>query len=217
MGYVDKGDRLANSYSISWRTFKWMKKLFFHLLDLVILNKHILHSLCGGKKISHRYFWCTLVRNMLVHAGPEQRVPRPLGRPPNVESHLTRLKVCGSKRWPTRSWGVACVGPGVWPKKSSWSAISVTWDCVCETNMFRRLPHQGTIVRRPDATSLKNIWASRRYVSKGNWKFSIFRIIIMYNYKLKILTGFLNTHTNISVLFPKKMPFSSLFNLVWFP
>jgi len=56
MGYVDKGDRMANSYSVSRHTFKWMKKLFFHLLDLVILNSHILHSLCGGKKISHRDF-----------------------------------------------------------------------------------------------------------------------------------------------------------------
>ena len=33
MGCVDKGDRMANSYSISRRTFKWTKKLFFHLLD----------------------------------------------------------------------------------------------------------------------------------------------------------------------------------------
>jgi len=44
MGYVDKGERMANSYSISWRTFKWTKKLFFHLLDLAILNSYILHS-----------------------------------------------------------------------------------------------------------------------------------------------------------------------------
>jgi hypothetical protein len=29
MGYVDKGDRMANSYSISRRTLKWTKKLFF--------------------------------------------------------------------------------------------------------------------------------------------------------------------------------------------
>jgi hypothetical protein len=56
MGYVDKGDRMANSYSISWRAFKWMKKLFFHLLDLAILNSYTLHSSCGGKKISHRDF-----------------------------------------------------------------------------------------------------------------------------------------------------------------
>ena len=53
MGYVDKGDRMANSYSISRRTFKWTKKLFFHLLDVTILNSYILHSSCGGKKMSH--------------------------------------------------------------------------------------------------------------------------------------------------------------------
>jgi hypothetical protein len=29
VGYVDKGDRMASSYSISRRTFKWTKKLFF--------------------------------------------------------------------------------------------------------------------------------------------------------------------------------------------
>ena len=33
IGYVDKGDRMANSYSISHHTFKWMKKFFFHLLE----------------------------------------------------------------------------------------------------------------------------------------------------------------------------------------
>jgi len=56
MGYVDKGDRMADSYSISRRTFKWMKKLFFHLLDPAVLNTHGLHSSCGCKKMSHRDF-----------------------------------------------------------------------------------------------------------------------------------------------------------------
>jgi len=50
MGYVDKGDRMAKSYSTSWRTFKWTKKPLSHLLDLAILNSNILHSSCGGKK-----------------------------------------------------------------------------------------------------------------------------------------------------------------------
>ena len=43
------------------------------------------------------------MRSMLAHAGPERRVPRPLGTLPNAELHIARLKVCGSKRWPTRS------------------------------------------------------------------------------------------------------------------
>jgi len=103
MGYVDKGDRMANSYSISCHTFKWTKKLFFHLLDLAILNSYILHSSCGGKKMSHRDFRYTLVKNMLAHAGPEWRVPRPLGRPLNIEWLVARLEVCGSKHWPIPS------------------------------------------------------------------------------------------------------------------
>jgi len=40
---------------------------------------------------------------MLALAGPERRVPRPLGRPPKVEKCVARLEVCGNKYWPTPS------------------------------------------------------------------------------------------------------------------
>jgi hypothetical protein len=56
MGYVGKTDRMANSYMATHQTWKWTKKLFFHLLDLAILNSYILLSSCVGKKISHREF-----------------------------------------------------------------------------------------------------------------------------------------------------------------
>jgi hypothetical protein len=36
MVYVDKADRMASSYSIRQLTWKWAKKLFFHLLDTAI-------------------------------------------------------------------------------------------------------------------------------------------------------------------------------------
>jgi hypothetical protein len=51
----------------------------------------------------HEYFEITLMRIMLVHAGQEQRTPRPLGRPPNVELHVAMRKVYSSKQRPTRS------------------------------------------------------------------------------------------------------------------
>ena len=103
MCYMDKGDRIAKSYSISRGTFKWAKKLYFRLLDLAILTSYILHSSCGDEKISHRDFRYTLVRNMLTHVGPEWRVPRLLGRRPNAESQDASLEVCGSKHWPIQS------------------------------------------------------------------------------------------------------------------
>jgi hypothetical protein len=71
MGYVDNTDRMANSYTASRRTWKWTKKLFSHLLDLTIVNSYILLSSCGGKKISHRDFQLTLIREMLAQAGHE--------------------------------------------------------------------------------------------------------------------------------------------------
>jgi len=49
MGCVDKSDRMVNSYRIARRTWKWTKKLFFHLTDMTILNAFLLHKTCGGK------------------------------------------------------------------------------------------------------------------------------------------------------------------------
>jgi len=46
-GYVDNSDRMANSYSMSRCTFKWTTKLFFHFLDLTVLNSWIQLSSCG--------------------------------------------------------------------------------------------------------------------------------------------------------------------------
>ena len=49
MGFVDKSDRMVNSYGIARRTWKWTKKLFFHLTDMTILNAFRIHKSCGGK------------------------------------------------------------------------------------------------------------------------------------------------------------------------
>jgi len=56
MGHIDNADRMANSYTATRQTWKWTKKLFFHVLDLAIVYSYILLSSCGGKKISHTYF-----------------------------------------------------------------------------------------------------------------------------------------------------------------
>jgi len=99
MGYVDKGDRMANSYSINRRTWKWTKKLFFHLFDLTILNSYILFSSLGGKKISHRDFQNTLMFNLLAQAGHEWNLQRPGGRPPATAPQLIRFEEHGRKHW----------------------------------------------------------------------------------------------------------------------
>ena len=103
MGYVDKADRMANSYGICRRTWKWTNKLFFHLLDLTILNSHILLKSCGANW-THRDFRLALVRNMLELAGSgPPRPQRPRGRPPAGSSGRSRIGEVTEQHWPTSS------------------------------------------------------------------------------------------------------------------
>ena len=100
IGYVHKADRMAKSYVASRRTWKWTKKLFFHLFDMTVLNSYILLSACGGKKISHRGFQLTLVREMLARAGYEPRPSRAVGRPALASVNIGRLDTRHNKHWP---------------------------------------------------------------------------------------------------------------------
>ena len=93
-------DRMANSYTASRRTWKWTKKLFFHLLDLAIVNSYILLSSCGGKKISHRDFRLALIREMLARSGHEPRPSMPVGRPASASNNTGRLDTRHNKHWP---------------------------------------------------------------------------------------------------------------------
>jgi hypothetical protein len=49
MGYVDKSDCIMKSYSISRWIWNWIKKLFFHLMDLTTVNSFIILTSCGSK------------------------------------------------------------------------------------------------------------------------------------------------------------------------
>jgi len=103
MGHVDNTDRMANNYTASRRTWKWTKKLFFHLLDLAIVNSYILLSSCGGKKISHRDFRLTLIREILARSGYEPRPSMPVGRPAQTFTNIGRLDTRHNKHWPARN------------------------------------------------------------------------------------------------------------------
>ena len=99
VGHVDNSDMLTNSYMASHQTQKWTKKLFFHLLDLAIVNSYILLYSCGWKKISHRYFQLTLMREILAQAGHEPRPSMPVGRPAQISTNIVRLDTRHNKHW----------------------------------------------------------------------------------------------------------------------
>jgi len=103
MGYVNNSDRMANSYSMSQHT-KWTMKLFFHFLDLTVLNSWILLS-SSGAKYTHRNFRLLLVRNMIKEVEKSQDLPTPrlVGRSCLGAKNVLRLKSRHNKHWPGKS------------------------------------------------------------------------------------------------------------------
>jgi hypothetical protein len=103
MGFVDKSDRMANSYGIARRTWKWTKKLFFHLTDKTILNDFLTHKSCGGS-MTHKKFWQVLVRNLVIQSHKANVTVSGMsrGRPSPSSFQLSRLEVRHSKHWPSK-------------------------------------------------------------------------------------------------------------------
>jgi len=66
MRFVDKSDRMVKSYGTARRTWQWTKKLFFHLIDMSILNAFLIHKSRSGK-MTHKNFCEILVRELIIH------------------------------------------------------------------------------------------------------------------------------------------------------
>jgi len=102
VGFVDKSDRMVNSSGIARRTWKWPKKLFFHLTDMTILNVFLIHKSCG--KMTHKNFREILVCELIIHSQEKNVTASGIsrGRPSPTASLLSRLEVKHSQHWPSK-------------------------------------------------------------------------------------------------------------------
>ena len=139
MGFVDKSDRMVNGYGTARRTWKWTKKLFFHLTDLTILNALLIHKSCGGK-MTHKHFRGILVRELIIHS-QEQNVTASgvsSGGPIPTASQLSLLEVKHSQRWPAKRKPSA---PHVFAAKEKRSTLYFCRKCdvgLCVVNCFEK-------------------------------------------------------------------------------
>ena len=65
-------------------------------------HTYILLSSCGEKKVSHRDFHLTLIREMVAWSGQEPQPSMPVGRPAPA-SNIGRLDTRHNKHWPGRN------------------------------------------------------------------------------------------------------------------
>lgn len=66
MGAIDKTDMLLSSIECVRKTIKWYKKLFFHMIDLSLLNAYSVFKTVTGKHLSLASFHLQLIRQILI-------------------------------------------------------------------------------------------------------------------------------------------------------
>lgn len=79
MGGVDKADQLVTYYAFSHCSKKWWKRIFFHMMEVSIVNAYIIHGLSSTKRITHLDFHVILAKQFieLVHTFTPH-IPAPL-------------------------------------------------------------------------------------------------------------------------------------------
>jgi hypothetical protein len=140
VGFVDRSDRMVNSYGTAQRTWKWTKKLFFHLTDMTILNVFLIHKSCGGKT-THKNFREALVQELIIQSHEENVTASGIsrGRPSPCASQLSQIEVKHSKHWPSNGkqrWCRVCS-----PKKQTRHTLYFCkkWDVgLCIVDCFKK-------------------------------------------------------------------------------
>lgn len=66
MGAIDKTDMLLSSIECVRRTMKWYKKLFFHIVDMSLLNAYSAYKTVTGKHISLADFQLQLINELVL-------------------------------------------------------------------------------------------------------------------------------------------------------
>ncbi|XP_050314831.1 piggyBac transposable element-derived protein 4-like [Anthonomus grandis grandis] len=85
MGAIDRSDMLISSVDCTRKSIKWYNKLFFHVIDVCLLNAHAMLSVRCEKKIPLSKFHLAVIRQLL------ERYPSKLQRPSTYDLGNARL------------------------------------------------------------------------------------------------------------------------------
>ena len=81
------GNQLLIYYRFSQRSVKWWKRVFFHLLDLSLVNSHIIFKAATGSKVTLLEFRTSVATSLLE--GPERPRNRHAASAPELPLRLT--------------------------------------------------------------------------------------------------------------------------------
>jgi hypothetical protein len=84
MGAIDHSDMTLSFVECVRKTIKWYKKLFFHTVDLCLLNAHALYLTKTGNRVPLAKFQLDIIRQVLERYTPQAAVR---GRRPSTSAH----------------------------------------------------------------------------------------------------------------------------------
>ena len=127
------------------KPWKWTKKIFFHLLDLTILNTFIVLASCGSK-LSHQLFRQTFVRDLVqeVRRVPQLQTARTSSP---IHQRTKGLDTRHSKHLPLGGKGILCHVYSTKNKNEEQNSgvHNATWG-LCYP-MFRGISHKTAFLR----------------------------------------------------------------------
>ena len=134
---------------MSRHNFKWTMKLFFHLLDLTVLNSWILLSSCGAQ-YTHQDFRLLLVRNLIEEDGKSQDRPTPslVGRPSVAAANNVHLESRHNQHRPVKSTQLRCrlCSSRGWPEKGHGLQMHQVWRRPVRGALFCGILHKSEFV-----------------------------------------------------------------------
>ncbi|XP_047103881.1 piggyBac transposable element-derived protein 4-like [Schistocerca piceifrons] len=80
MAGVDRHDQMLSYYLSERKTIRWYKKLFIHVVEMILTNAHALHNKYCGTKMPLQEFRLSIIRALL----PRKQVERPVRNPQHV-------------------------------------------------------------------------------------------------------------------------------------
>ncbi|KAJ8349612.1 hypothetical protein SKAU_G00247420 [Synaphobranchus kaupii] len=129
MGGVDRSDQMISSYNVLQKTQKWWKTLFFHFIDIAVVNSFLLfqewqHSQAGDKHrladYSHITFRENLSRQLAgldIHASSPSHSLKPVAssfhvtHTPELQKSANNCWLCYRKSRIQRKTKFACMAP----------------------------------------------------------------------------------------------------------
>ena len=103
MGGVDKSDQYLAYHNVLWKTVRYWKTLFYHMIDVAVVNAFVLYNhlalLSGCRTVSENDFRDELVLQIIDKYGKHSTPDTQPGRPSRSDCRVRHGSIFSTSKW----------------------------------------------------------------------------------------------------------------------